>query len=343
MTDDIRKLLGGYATGTLTDAEQQLLYEAALDDEKLFDALANEQALKELLDDPASRAQLLQAVETPRFSVRNALWEWFGRPRAKATVATGVVLMVAIAVTQVRNRPDRSVARNNESREAVTLSAPVPPPETGKPQQYARSAPKKETAAATQPRAYSATAGKAKDAVIERPSEPVMTAAAPISIREEQQAPPEEFAQIAKAGAIELRYVLRKRAASGDFTAVPVTSLLAESDEARLTVQVNERGVVLLTSDKGDTPSSALVEPGRAFTLAIPQGSRTIALSFRHPPRQLLGNTLTPSAAVPAEREARAKANTPGPAVQLEDSARLMKAEDSSAPLISVEIKLNRN
>ena len=49
--DDIQKLLGGYATRTLTPDEQQALFEAALDDQQLFDALAREQALRDLLRD----------------------------------------------------------------------------------------------------------------------------------------------------------------------------------------------------------------------------------------------------------------------------------------------------
>ena len=56
--DEIRKLIGGYASGTLTAAEQQQLFEAALDDQDLFDELQKEQPLKELLSDPASREQL---------------------------------------------------------------------------------------------------------------------------------------------------------------------------------------------------------------------------------------------------------------------------------------------
>ena len=44
----IQKLLGGYATGTLTPEEQQLLFEAALSDQELFDALAREQSLRDL-------------------------------------------------------------------------------------------------------------------------------------------------------------------------------------------------------------------------------------------------------------------------------------------------------
>jgi len=41
--DEVQKLLGGYATGTLTPEEQQALFAAALEDQELFDALAHEQ------------------------------------------------------------------------------------------------------------------------------------------------------------------------------------------------------------------------------------------------------------------------------------------------------------
>jgi hypothetical protein len=52
--DDIRKLLGGYSTGTLTPEEERALFAAALEDQELFDALAKEQALRDLLRDPAA-------------------------------------------------------------------------------------------------------------------------------------------------------------------------------------------------------------------------------------------------------------------------------------------------
>ena len=45
--EDIQKLLGGYATGTLTPEEQQALFSAALEDQELFDALAREQSLRD--------------------------------------------------------------------------------------------------------------------------------------------------------------------------------------------------------------------------------------------------------------------------------------------------------
>ena len=89
MTDDVRKLLGGYATGTLSSEEKQLLFDAALHDDQLFAALADEHALKELLDDSGVRAQVLRATEEPRFTVAGAFRDWFERPKAKALAATG--------------------------------------------------------------------------------------------------------------------------------------------------------------------------------------------------------------------------------------------------------------
>ena len=39
---DLEKLLGGFAADTLTPEEKQRLYQAALQDQQLFDALADE-------------------------------------------------------------------------------------------------------------------------------------------------------------------------------------------------------------------------------------------------------------------------------------------------------------
>ena len=66
--EDIRKLLGGYATGTLSEQERQALYSAALDDQDLFDMLADEDALRELLADPGIRAQLVHQLQPQRVS-----------------------------------------------------------------------------------------------------------------------------------------------------------------------------------------------------------------------------------------------------------------------------------
>src|ERR1039458_7309245 len=60
--EEIQKLLGGYATDTLSEAERRALFEAAIEDQELFDALAKEQALRDVLHDPSARKTLILAL-----------------------------------------------------------------------------------------------------------------------------------------------------------------------------------------------------------------------------------------------------------------------------------------
>ena len=73
----IERLLGGYATNTLTESERQALFEAALDDQELFDALQDEQALRELLEDSGSRSIIERTAREPQ---REPVRGWFSRP-----------------------------------------------------------------------------------------------------------------------------------------------------------------------------------------------------------------------------------------------------------------------
>src|SRR5215469_9838728 len=103
---EIRKLIGGYATGSLSDAERQWLLDAALEDQELFDELMREHALKELLEEPGARARLIAALapaERPR-PLWSRLWPWAG---AGGAVAAGVVLSFAL----LRPPPPRQMAR----------------------------------------------------------------------------------------------------------------------------------------------------------------------------------------------------------------------------------------
>src|ERR1017187_10557112 len=95
----IKKLLGGYATGTLTADEQQALFAAALQDQELFDALAREQSLRDLLRDPAARAELLSALDPPASRVVG-FWQWLGRPVVAGLATAGVAAIAIVAVWQ---------------------------------------------------------------------------------------------------------------------------------------------------------------------------------------------------------------------------------------------------
>ncbi len=101
--DEARKLLGGYATGTLTDSERETLMSAALEDQSLFDALAEEDELRELLQMPGAKTRLLAATrEQP-----SAYWfgiPWLTRPRALSF--GGLAAVVAVTVAFLAQKPE---------------------------------------------------------------------------------------------------------------------------------------------------------------------------------------------------------------------------------------------
>jgi hypothetical protein len=131
---DAHKLLGGYATGTLTPAEQQALFEAALQDQELFDALAREQALRDLLGDPAARAQLLAAVDDVPAPWHRRWW----RPVPAVALAAALALVAILAVRHGARAPrpmrmaklDWPAARLPEVAPGEPL---LPPPPEGAP------------------------------------------------------------------------------------------------------------------------------------------------------------------------------------------------------------------
>jgi outer membrane biosynthesis protein TonB len=126
-SDDARKLLAAYATGSLTEAERNALFEAALEDQDLFDELAAEQALKEVLDQPGARQRLLRSLEEqPALEPPSGhrAWLWAG---AAATVAVAVV--IGIVVSQ-RTPPPQQIAQVLKSPEPANTptAAPVAEP-----------------------------------------------------------------------------------------------------------------------------------------------------------------------------------------------------------------------
>jgi hypothetical protein len=110
--DEIQKLIGGYATGSLTDAERKLLFDAALEDQELFDELAHEQVLKELLEQPGAKQRLLAALEpetSNRIFVRKQ-WPW-----AVAAAAACMAVVIGVVVLRTAEKP----------REIAVVTAPA--------------------------------------------------------------------------------------------------------------------------------------------------------------------------------------------------------------------------
>jgi hypothetical protein len=90
MLNDIRDLLGRYATGSLTVEERKRLFDAALDDQELFEELAREDEMKELFAGPGVRDRLIRALEPPK---RRLSWVWALAPVAVLGAVVMVVLM----------------------------------------------------------------------------------------------------------------------------------------------------------------------------------------------------------------------------------------------------------
>ncbi len=259
MTDDVRKLLGGYATGTLTDAEKQLLYDAALHDNELFAALADEQALKELLDDGAVRAQLLRATEEPRFSFAVAFREWFDRPKAKALVATAAVLLAIIGFKTTRQELEQKPEQVAKVHRPSALEAPPPPPvlqpqskpapqqarKAVKPKQEARnsiSAPPAPPPPAAKEASRDAVAGGVVGGIVGGvPS----SAMARFKAAASEETPP-------------LRYELLLKGPDGEFRVVPPDHEFTPGDLVRIRVTSTQNGAIAVSTN-GATLSGSVI------------------------------------------------------------------------------------
>ena len=124
--DHIRRLLGGYATGTLSEAQRKLLFEAALEDQELFDELARDQALKELLEAPGVKQRLLASIESRPHA------EWWKHPlpwaMGGAALAVSAGLMAIVFLTQSGSRPRPSGPTEvAQARPPVIAEAPSAP------------------------------------------------------------------------------------------------------------------------------------------------------------------------------------------------------------------------
>lgn len=123
MTDDPRDLLGGHATGSLSAEEKRRLYRTALDDQALFDALMDEEPLREVLEDPAAAARMraVLAEEPPR--------GWLAVLSSGWMTAAAAALLVAAAIPLVglllERRSPREPSEYAVSRPAGGASEPV--------------------------------------------------------------------------------------------------------------------------------------------------------------------------------------------------------------------------
>lgn len=122
---ELQRLLGEYSAGTLSEAERRALYEAALQDQTIFDALADEQALKELLDDAEVRRRLLEALASARPCWRERMAWRLRRPPVWVAAGCAATILIAVSVMLSGRKPPQGVA--------VAWRAEAPPPSAASP------------------------------------------------------------------------------------------------------------------------------------------------------------------------------------------------------------------
>ncbi|MCC6364618.1 MAG: hypothetical protein IT165_13945 [Bryobacterales bacterium] len=125
--DNARNMIGGYASGNLSPQEKEKLFEAALHQQDLFDALMGEQALKDFLEQPGVKAELVEALQ-PKPTLWRRLRQWFTSPAAYA--AAGALAAAAVLIVVVLNRPSshQAAVEMTEPPLPMVTETTTPPP-----------------------------------------------------------------------------------------------------------------------------------------------------------------------------------------------------------------------
>jgi len=228
--EEIGKLLGGYATGTLTEQEREALFQAAMDDQELFNALAAEHALKELLDDPQARAEVLRSLSESKPGLIARIRGWIGRPMSWA-VAGGLAAAVfagflAIRIRQSAVEPEPVMIAKQEApapsviKDEVREERRAPPPKAVEVEPQRKELPKRQLAQA-------------------RSEKEAIRAAAPAE------------AQVADlSGPLPLRYHVQRLASDGSYTEADSPEAIAAGDSIRLAVEPSRAGYLRVTLEK---------------------------------------------------------------------------------------------
>jgi len=312
--DEIEKLLSGYATDTLTDAEKRALFAAALEDQELFSALAKEEPLRELLQDPAARQRLLEVLGPASDPFAARAWRWLRQPAVLAAAGGLAVLLIAAGVV-LRH------ARSGARQETIVAQA-IPPPAAPQP------APPVPVRAKTQP----APLRKAKRLPL-RVVPTVAQEAAPAPPPPAPAAPPPSatgsFATLRRAaeraaligGNPAIPYTLLRRDPNGSYAPVAGGTVFHAGDSVRLQVQPPEPGLLYLLQ-RGEAGWNRIadlsVEKNRSYELPPGGGVESGKAGQVELMLLLLRPASTPAARfVPADANALAGAPGAGPATKI--------------------------
>jgi hypothetical protein len=295
-SEDIRKLLGGYAAGILTEAERKALFEAALADQELFNELAGEQALKELFEDDRARRQLLHALGEKQ-PLAQRFRGWLGRPLSWAMAGglAAVVLLVAVFV-RTGSPPSKMEPPLIAQREA----APMPDRESRE-QPLQAAAPERKPS--PKPNALPSTPPPQPAEKVELEASKVANAPMAVALEKDKALLRMDFA--AQSGP--LRYRILRRDSEGSYAEVEGQTVFQRSDLIRVVFETSESGRLQVTSIGARGSSEVVfnrsVLTGSTYNLDVPPGELKLVAAFtRQTPQGSVGRqvAVSESAAQPA-------------------------------------------
>ena len=351
--EDIRKLLGGYATGTLSADEQKALFEAALHDEKLFAALADEHALREMLGDPGNRAALLRALAP---QTRGWGWRWmvpmgiavglvvitsvifvFQRPASRSTFETAkVVPNVAPNGVPIVVQP----ALQPEVQAAQRASAPESSTERRQVMERAPAAvSRRDVREEAKPVALSTPF---RDVPAPATAPPAPAAMELRSAKKDSAEVKSETGIVAGSGGVDrlftgqgvpgkVQYTILKRGADGQFKPVDAGSTFQPSDAVRLNVEADEAGFLLVSQKE---PAKMLFQGAvrKQVPVTIP-ATGWLDLSNRGALRIMFSQ--------PGVAGAMQNALPPGSSLSKSKAAAEVGSKDQTPGVITVDVNLN--
>jgi hypothetical protein len=130
-SEEVNRMLEIYALGGLSADERKLLFEAALQDQDLFNRLAKEELVKAGFDLPENRAAILAALRQLAPSPFQLVLEWL-RPPTHWLPAAGVLAAAAAAVVfgVHLNRPGEFQVALDSSRSPAMSMLSIETPDT---------------------------------------------------------------------------------------------------------------------------------------------------------------------------------------------------------------------
>lgn len=294
MTDDVRKLLGGYATGTLSEDERNALYSAALEDEELFAALADEQVLKNLLEDPAARAELLQVASASR-PAKRSLWLWWLAPVSMALIVSVVAIRFSVdkpapvITAEIRTPAVPPPAPVQQAAPEVPRATPVKTARQA--EASADKTARKDVAPPAIDRVEPPAASASVSQSVEVGASAVLIEPSPANRMADENRPMKALAVAKKAEEVDslsLQYTLLKQSATGEFEPVANDAVFSKSDVVRVKVQSAVAGTITVIQGSKVVASESVVAAGdhvlpRQGGIPLSAGT-TLELSIQQPP-----------------------------------------------------------